>query len=140
MNATQAYCTKLDVEKLYAPLNIRKFDFVEFDNQRIFLKIRQDQEIDVQIKGKKYKALLKEMKFNAQDTGSYSYSGVLDGVSRSSVLITINPKSIIGDFTLGDDTYNIHSVGLRKTTTGNTSPVYMIYNQNDVEDYQIESQ
>jgi len=101
----------------------------------IISTINQNQEIDVWIRGEKYKALLKGMNFSAEDTGTHSYSGKLDGVSRSRVVITIGKNSIHGSVMRGEDTFYIIPVGIKNDASGNTSPVSIIYDQKDVENY-----
>ena len=139
INATQTFCTKFGIGKYPGvPLDVMKFDLVLFDQDQIYSKIRQEQEINVRINGKDYKALVKEMNSYAEDIGIYSYSGVLDGVSQSRVVLTISNNVTFGEVTLGYETFYFEPVGLTKDAAGNMSHVHIIYNQKDVEEYRID--
>jgi hypothetical protein len=139
INATQTFCTKFGIGKYPGvPLDVMKFDLALFDQDQIYAKVRQEQEINVRINGKDYKALLKEMNFNPEDIGIYSYSGVLSGVSQSRVVLTISKNVTFGEVTLGYETFYFEPVGLTKDVAGNTSHVHIIYNQKDVEEYRID--
>ena len=140
VNSSRTFCTEFDpgtytISFNVIPYHVMKFDFAEFDQPLIISKIRKDQEIDVWIRGEKYKALLKDMNFNADDTGVHSYSGVLDGVSQSGVVITFGKNFTSGSVRRGDDTFYFSPVGIKKDESGNTLPVNFIYDQKDVENY-----
>jgi hypothetical protein len=140
VSSSRTFCTEFDTSTYtlsfnVIPSHVMKFDFAEFDQTRIISKIRQDQEIDVWIRGEKYKALLKDMNFNAEDTGAHSYSGVLDGISRSRVVITLSKNFTSGSVRRGDDTFYFSPVGIKKDEAGSTIPVNFIYDQKDVENY-----
>jgi len=135
VNSSRTFCTEFDpgsytISFNVIPYHVMKFDFAEFDQPLIISKIGRDQEIDVWIRGEKYKAVLKEMNFNAGDTGTHSYSGALDGVSQSRVVITLSEN-----FTSGSVRRDFSPVGIKKDQSGNTIPVNYIYDQRDVENY-----
>ena len=140
VNSSRTFCTMFDPDTYtisfnVIPYHVMKFDFAEFDQPQIISKIRQDQEINVWIRGEKYKALLKDMNFNAEDSGAHSYSGVLDGVSQSRVVITLSKNFTSGSVRRGEDTFYFSPVGIKKDDAGNTQPVNFIYDQRDVENY-----
>ena len=137
------FCTEFDPSKYtisfnVIPYHVMKFDFAEFDQPLIISKIRQDHEIDVWIRGEKHKVLFKEMNFSAENIGTYSYSGLLDGTSRNEVILTIGKNVTSGSVIWGGDTFYITPVGIKKDAAGNTSPVSIIYNERDVEEYRID--
>jgi hypothetical protein len=140
VNSSRTFCTEFDpgqytISFNVIPYHVMKFDFAEFDQPQIISKIRRDQEIDVWIRGEKYKAFLKDMNFNAEDTGAHSYSGVLEGVSQSKVVITLSENFTSGSVRRGYDTFYFSPVGIKKDQSGNTVPVNFIYDQKDVENY-----
>ena len=140
VNTSRMVCTEFDpntytISLNLIPFHVMKYDFAELNQTQIYSKIRQDQEIAIWIRGQKYRALFKEMNFNAEDIGIYSYHGVLDGVPQSEILITIDKNTTIGSVKKGDDTFYFEPVGVRKGTAGNRFPVNIIYAQKDVEDY-----
>jgi hypothetical protein len=136
-NTGMTFCTEFNssysIRPNLIPEVIMRFDFVEFDQQKIRSLIGRNKEIDVWIRGEKYKASLKGMNFTAEDTGIYSYSGSLEGISRNKVILTISKNATMGSVIHEVDTFYITPVGSREDSAGDISIVYIIYNQQDVE-------
>jgi hypothetical protein len=136
-NTGMAFCTEFNssytIRPNLIPGVIMKFDFVEFDQQQIRSMIGDNKEIDVWIRGEKHKVSLNGMNFTAEDTGIYSYSGLLEGISRNKVILTTSKNATLGSVIHEGDTFYITPVGSREDAAGNISIVYIVYNQQDVE-------
>jgi hypothetical protein len=141
----QAWCTEFNASysdmSRYAPRTIKKFDFVEFDQERLLQTIRQDQQIDVWIRGEKHNVSLKlkwpssqNILIAGQDPGFYSYSGSFDGTYENNTVLTISNRTVMGSVTWGLEAFYIQPVGSRTDASGNISFVHVIYSQRDLED------
>jgi hypothetical protein len=138
----RARCTKFDssysVGVNFIPPGVKKFDFVEFDQERILTMIQRNQQIDVLIRGEKYNATLKQMWPDAEDIGIYSYSGSFDGTYWNKTILTVSNRTTTGSVTWAGETFYISPVGSRIDASGNFSPVCIIYSQRDLEGPRID--
>ncbi len=120
-------------EELRIPSNINKFDVVTFDHTSLNDQLKSGKGFTISIGGKDYIAELSPVKYENTSDGVYSYLGTLQGIDSSKILITTGKNVLIGDISLGNETFWIIPVEPRARTETSQSPLHIIYSSKNVE-------
>lgn len=119
-------------EELQIPSNVNKFDVVTFDHPSLNDQLKSGKGFIISFGGKDYETELHPVKFENTSDGVYSYYGTLLGANSSKILITTSKNVLIGDISLGNETFWIIPVEPRARTEISQSPLHIIYSSKNV--------
>jgi hypothetical protein len=126
----------LDSRKI--PSVLKQFDLVTFNQPILNEQLKSGSNLNIQIRGKDYRADISRMEFDHIDDGIDTYAGTLEGVKNSNVLLTVSEKVTIGSVSLNNETFYVEPVTSREQTEASASPVHIIYSSKDVKAQEIQ--
>jgi len=122
-----------DYQDLNVPKTIKKFDVISIDMEKIRENLKAGQQISIRIDGKPYKMNIKEIKVNAEGVSpeTRSYSGFLDDVKNSEVVLTVSDTILIGRISIDNVDYIVDTCQ-SSDQKGSAKTIQYVYSSADV--------